>query len=76
MQSSMQRLRNALFGGVVASAMLFGGTQAVAAPANPDRCQPPNVWLGLAACPTGKLCGEYCTSGEGECLNGCCMCLT
>ncbi len=74
MLSPVKRLRNALFGGVVASAIVFGGTQAMAAPANPDRCQPPNVWIG-ASCPTGTLCGQYCASGDGECADGCCYCL-
>lgn len=74
MRARIQKVRSALFGVAVAGAMLFGGSQAVAAPAQ-ARCDYPNVWLGEARCPTGTLCGQYCASGEGECGMGCCYCL-
>ncbi len=72
MQGRTRKVRNVLFGAAVAGAMLFGGSQAVAAPrASTDCTGPGQIWFGT--CP-GKDCSGYCDGVPGVCLDGCCNC--
>lgn len=72
MQKPVLRLRNAVFGAMVAGSLAFGATQATASAPSGPRCDYPNV---PSACVNGAPCGHLCASGEGECANNCCYCL-
>lgn len=73
MRTSMQRMRQVLFGLAVAGSLGFGATQALASqPALREPCDGEGqIYVGT--CP-GKNCGSLCPSGVGACSFGCCNC--
>lgn len=71
MRARTKRLRNGLFSVTMAGAILFGGSQAVAAPRS--FCDWPNA--PAPGCDLGEDCGYLCMGDVGECGgNGCCYC--
>ena len=68
-----RRIRRLVFGAVVAGALGFGGSQALASPVAPRSLCDEEGQIYVGSCPSSS-CGNLCASGFGVCRSGCCTC--
>ena len=69
MRQTVLRLRNLVFGALIAGALGTGASATLAAPRDASACFDPD-----AACVTPVECVAYCFPRGGRCSNGCCAC--